>query len=118
MNRDEDDVRRLNDAAFAGIERALAAGARRPLLVSPARVTLPGFEDGLLAATLGALHAVYVPLEVREARQKFGSGGAKEVAKIDALGIYVEKDADMWKSGVVELAGAIESGRIVARYAT
>jgi len=115
LNRDEDDVRRLNDAAFAGIERALAAGARRPLLVSPARVTLPGFEDALLAATLGALHAVYVPLEVREARQKFGSGGAKEVAKIDALGIYVEKDADMWKSGVVELAGAIESGRIVAR---
>jgi len=115
LNRDVDDVRRLNEAAFAGIKRALASGARRPLLASPPRVALPGFEDALLAATLGALHATYVPLEVREARQNFGSKGAKEIAKVDVLGIYVEKDADMWKNGVVELARAIESGRIVAR---
>lgn len=115
LNRDIDDVRRLSDAAFAGIERAMAAGARRPLLVSPVRVSLPGFEDALLAATLGALHATYVPLEIREARREFGSKGAKGSAKVDAVGVYVEKDAGMWRDGVVELARAIESGRIVAR---
>ena len=115
LNRDVDDVRRLSDAACAGVQRALAAGARRPLLVSPARVSLPGFEDALLAATLGALHATYVPLEVREARSKFGSTGPKETAKVDSMGIFVEKEAGMWRDGVVELARAIEAGRIVAR---
>ena len=83
--------------------------------MSPTRVSLPGFEDALLAALMGALHATYVPLEVREARQKFGSQGAKEIAKVDALGVFVEKDAEMWRNGVLELARAIESGRIVAR---
>jgi len=115
LNRDVDDVRRLSDAAFAGVSRALKSGARRPLLVSPTRVSLPGFEDALLAALMGALHATYVPLEVREARQKFGSQGAKEIAKVDTLGVFVEKDAEMWRNGVLELARAIESGRIVAR---
>jgi len=115
LNRDEDDVRRLSDAASAGIKRALDSGARKPLLVAPTRVALPGFEDALLAATLGALHAMYMPLEVREAKGKFGSKGAKEAAKANLLGIFVEKDPEMWRNGVVELARAIENGRIVAR---
>jgi len=115
LNRDVDDARRLSDAAHAGIVRALASGARRPLLVSPARVALPGFEDALLAATLGALHATYVPLEVREAKQKFGSKGAKDSTKVDAMGVFVARDVEMWRNGVVELARAIESGRVVAR---
>lgn len=115
LNRDEDDVRRLSDAALAGVKRALDSGARKPLLVAPTRLLLPGFEDALLSSTLGALHATYMPLEVREAKAKFGSEGTKEMTKADLLGIFVEKDAEMWRNGVVELARAIESGRIVAR---
>ena len=64
---------------------------------------------------MGALHAMYMPLEVREAKGKFGSKGAKEAAKANLLGIFVEKDPEMWRNGVVELARAIENGRIVAR---
>ena len=116
LNRDEDDVRRLSDAALAGVKRALDSGARKPLLVAPTRLLLPGFEDALLSSTLGALHATYMPLEVREAKAKFGSEGTKETTKADLLGIFVEKDAEMWRNGVVELARAIESGRIVARW--
>jgi len=115
LNRDEDDVRRLSDAAFAGIKRALDAGSRKPLLVAPTRVSLPGFEDALLASTLGALHATYVPLEVREAIVKFGSMRTKETTKADLIGVFVEREPEMWRNGVVELASAIESGRIVAR---
>jgi len=115
LNRDVDDVRRLTDAAESGIRRALASGARKPLLVAPARISLQGFEDALLAATLGALHAIYMPLEVCEAKANFGSKGAKETTKVDLMGIFVERDAEMWRNGVVELARAIECGRNVAR---
>ncbi|XP_070540426.1 putative aminopeptidase W07G4.4 [Ptychodera flava] len=101
LDRDYDDVRRFSDAANAGMERALKAGCKSPMLVCPQNAS---FKHSQLVAVLGALHAVYVPLEAREA-------DAEKQKKIDKLGI--------WQRGknerVMKLAKALEGGRSVAR---
>ncbi|XP_077504487.1 uncharacterized protein LOC144114551 [Amblyomma americanum] len=64
FNRDFDDVRVFADAAYKGLKRALAAGSAKPLVVLPAQ---HGQFDGCdLATVLGAFHALYVPLEIRQ----------------------------------------------------
>ena len=101
LNRDYDDVRRFSDAATAGVKRALATGARCPLVQVSG--SLPGVqqEDVQLSGLLGALAAVYVPLEIRDL------GGAG-VSKVDGLG---------WAGDakIMEEAVALEKGRIVCR---
>uniref|UniRef100_A0A3Q3M5S6 Zgc:152830 n=1 Tax=Mastacembelus armatus TaxID=205130 RepID=A0A3Q3M5S6_9TELE len=67
VNRDYDDVRRFSDAAVNGIKRALKAGMQRPLLVCPPH---KDYKNSSLVAALGALHALYMPLEVREGNAK------------------------------------------------
>merc|ERR1712013_231538 len=82
-------------------KKAVAAGAKHPLLA--VKGCLPGKtdEDAQLSALLGALAAVYVPLEMRE--------GVKERAvKIAGLGWAGDRK-------VMEEARAIEAGRVVAR---
>jgi len=64
LNRCEDDVRRFFDAAEAGIKRALKSGARKPLLLV---VPDERFSQSLLVSILGAMHALYTTLELREA---------------------------------------------------
>ncbi|EGD82001.1 hypothetical protein PTSG_02688 [Salpingoeca rosetta] len=69
VTRDYDDVRRYSDAAQKGVKRALAAGARKPLLV--VHYTAKGalqdlFANHIAVAVTGALAQCYVPLEVRE----------------------------------------------------
>ena len=101
LDRDYDDHRRFAEAASSGIKKAVAAGAKHPLLA--VKGCLPGKteEDAQLSALLGALAAVYVPLEMRE--------GVKERAvKIAGLGWAGERK-------VMEEARAIEAGRVVAR---
>ncbi|XP_051950434.1 putative aminopeptidase W07G4.4 [Xyrauchen texanus] len=102
VNRDYDDVRRFSDAGANGIKRALKAGMQRPLLVCPQHNS---YARNTLAAVLGALQVLYVPLEVRELKSP--------LPKVDVLGIWVEdksKGAD-----ITELATALESGRFVYR---
>ncbi|KAK8751180.1 hypothetical protein OTU49_013288, partial [Cherax quadricarinatus] len=60
LNRDYDDVRRFADAAASGIKRGLKAGMKSPLLV---RAQDQSFPHADLVTLLGALHALYVPLE-------------------------------------------------------
>jgi len=101
LDRDYDDHRRFAEAASSGIKKAVAAGAKHPLLA--VKGCLPGKteEDAQLSALLGALAAVYVPLEMRE--------GVKERAvKIAGLGWAGDRK-------VMEEARAIEAGRVVAR---
>ncbi|XP_067938320.1 putative aminopeptidase W07G4.4 isoform X2 [Watersipora subatra] len=101
LNRDEDDVRRIYDAAEAGIKRALSAGSKKPLLVSP---MAHSFADADLCAILGALHALYVPLEIREATPI-------PKKKADVLGWWSINDA----SSLLRRASGLEAGRNAAR---
>ncbi|KAG5840513.1 hypothetical protein ANANG_G00189600 [Anguilla anguilla] len=104
VNRDYDDVRRFSDAAGNGIRRALKAGMQRPLLVCPPHRS---YENGPLVAALGALHALYMPLEVREAALK------QSPHKVAVLGLWAKKDEEGEK--LVHLANALEAGRLVCR---
>lgn len=100
LNRDYDDVRRFANAAEKGIKRALDAGCKKPLLVAPQDDSFP---QTFAVTLLGALHALYVPLEIREALPD-------RAQKAATLGIWSEsprKDA--------ELVEAMEKGRLVAR---
>lgn len=99
LNRDFDDVRRFANAAGKGIKRAVAAGCKKPLLVRPIDDSFP--QAGLVA-TLGALQALYVPLEVRE-------GCPDRVSKVDKLGIWCNDEARLQKG--IKTASALEMGR-------
>ncbi|NP_001279257.1 uncharacterized protein LOC767682 homolog [Callorhinchus milii] len=103
LNRDYDDVRRYGDAAVSGIKRALKAGMVKPLLVC---CPDPAFKEAALVTLLGALHATYTPLEVREAFPE-------KSTKVDQLGVWASSEAEGKK--LVQLAMALESGRAVCR---
>nr|XP_020449380.1 putative aminopeptidase W07G4.4 [Monopterus albus] len=104
VNRDYDDVRRFSDAAVNGIKRALKAGMQRPLLVCPPHKE---YKNSTLVAALGALHALYMPLEIREAKMK------PTGYKVCVLGLWAAQEAQGKK--LMELADALESGRVACR---
>ncbi|KAK7109356.1 hypothetical protein V1264_013409 [Littorina saxatilis] len=105
LNRDYDDVRRFYDAAEKGIKRALDAGCKKPLLV---RAPDDSFPKADYVTILGALHALYVPLEIREAC-------ADRRHKAEVLGVYSASSAEGLLKKACELADALEKGRIVTR---
>lgn len=100
VNRDYDDVRRYYDAAVNGIKRALKGGSRCPLLVTISKDTFP---NAWSVSLLGALHALYVPIELREAFPD------KE-QKVDHLGVVL-----FGEGCNVNYIKAIESGRYVCQ---
>ncbi|VDI33125.1 leucyl aminopeptidase, partial [Mytilus galloprovincialis] len=104
LNRDYDDVRRFADAAVKGMQRALKAGCKKPLFVRPVDDNFVGFAGKV--ATLGALHALYVPLEIRE-------DVPEKKSKADLMGIWCNDEVKVTKS--IPVTTAIESGRVVAR---
>ncbi|CAD6186728.1 unnamed protein product [Caenorhabditis auriculariae] len=63
VSRDYDDVRRYQAAAKRGVQLALSAGVKSPLLVT---LPNPRFPHAELVAALGALVPAYTPLNVRE----------------------------------------------------
>ncbi|XP_066154589.1 putative aminopeptidase W07G4.4 isoform X1 [Euwallacea fornicatus] len=101
LDLDYDDVRVFKKAAAAGVKRALKAGSKRPLLVIP---EIP-FHDGQLVAILGALEALYTPLQVRE-------HDPSKINKVEYLGLWTP-NASKTKE-LVQLAQVLESGRRVA----
>ncbi|XP_077983786.1 putative aminopeptidase W07G4.4 [Glandiceps talaboti] len=103
LNRDHDDVRRFYDAANVGMERILKAGSKSPVIVCTSN---PAFKNAMLVTVLGALHAVYVPLEVREAKPD-------KSKKIDKLGVWTEHKGK--RERIVKLSRAFENGRSVYR---
>ncbi|XP_060894603.1 putative aminopeptidase W07G4.4 [Labrus mixtus] len=104
VNRDYDDVRCFSDAALNGIKRALKAGMQRPLLVCPPH---KDYKNCTIVAVLGALQALYMPLEVREAKVKPSD------QKVCVLGLWAAQEAEGKR--LVELADALESGRLACR---
>jgi len=120
LKGDGDDVRRWRDAAAAAARRALAAGALRPCLALagvPARGPLAALHARAYeVAALGALSALWQPLEAREQ----GRGRAFE-----ALGLCLEgaaaplsapgAEGDEARARWARWVSAAESGRGVAR---
>ncbi|XP_015594857.1 putative aminopeptidase W07G4.4 isoform X2 [Cephus cinctus] len=104
LNMDYHDVRSFGEAATKGIQRALKAGVRCPLLALLPDVR---FENVELVTLLGALEGLYVPLEVREI-------GPEKCYKACQLGVW-SPICNKKLQGVVKLASALESGRYVAR---
>jgi len=101
LDRDYDDLRRFSEAGAAGMKRALAAGAKAPLLL--VQGALPGGDpkEARTAGLLGALSATYVPLEMRESVKE-------REKKVDYLGWVGE-------ASEAEYASNIEAGRLVCR---
>ncbi|XP_069036931.1 putative aminopeptidase W07G4.4 [Lepisosteus oculatus] len=104
VNRDYDDIRRFSDAAVSGVKRAVKAGVQRPLLVCPPHSS---YAESPLVAVLGALHALYVPLELREAAVM------EKDHKVETLGVWVPEETQGRR--ITHLATALESGRVVCR---
>ncbi|XP_063925456.1 putative aminopeptidase W07G4.4 [Zophobas morio] len=102
IDPDYHDVRVFRDAAVKGMQRALKAGITRPLLVLEED---PAFENSELVTLLGALQAVYVPIQVREF-------DPSKKSLITHLGVY-SSNPDKTKK-IVDLAVTLESGRRVA----
>lgn len=102
LNRDEDDVRRIGDAARLALRRARDAGARRPLLLVEDVAGARGFERAREVAVLEGLAGLWAPLEAREAK------GENEVEPVERLGFV----------GTAEEAGklaALEHARRISR---
>jgi len=104
LDRDYDDVRSFGDAADKGITRALSSGCKKPLLYLVESKTT--FEEGSLVSILGALKALYVPLEMREA-------APDKAVKLDTLGVFVGEDGNL--PNILKLATVIEDGKNVCR---
>jgi leucyl aminopeptidase len=104
LNRDYDDVRRITDAANVGFERLVKTGAKKPLLINCVK---DKFEQSAVVSILGALHAVHIPLEVREAKNL-------GLLKVDHIGFLSEKPQED-ENNLLKIASAIEIGRIVTR---
>lgn len=95
IGRDHDDVRRFADAAAKGIRRARDAGARRIALLVQAPPADPRHNHALRVAALGALGALWEPLEAREA---LGDKAAEPVEHvgIGALGATFDEADARW----------------------
>nr|VZI43649.1 unnamed protein product [Spirometra erinaceieuropaei] len=108
LDRDYDDSRRIYGAAKRGIKKAIALGFRSPLLILGPLTSAPAdavWMEGIfpqLNAIMGALSALYTPLEIREAFPE-------KASKYNKLGVY-KPAAD-----VLRIAWAMEEGRRVTR---
>ena len=115
VDRDADDVRRFADAAAQGVERARAAGAKRPMVVLPkdAIPTDCRFEFAVETTALAAIGAVWQPLEGREAAVARTDRTCPE--SIEAVGFHCTGSDSKRLEQVVAEANAIEAGRYLAR---
>ena len=91
-------IHSYENAAHAGIKKALKSGSKAPLLY----VKETRFPNAQLVAILGALKALYVPLEMRE-------DVPDKKAKVKHLGVFGVRQNQL------DLAHALEAGRIVSR---
>ncbi|XP_026748014.1 putative aminopeptidase W07G4.4 [Trichoplusia ni] len=97
------DARVVKDAAIKGMQRALDAGAKKPLLVVQNVVRFP---VGQLVCILGALESLYVPLQIRE------RDATKNFLRI---GLHSEEQLSEKFERTVRNAIAIEKSRIFTR---
>lgn len=106
LDKDGDDVRRVAEAARAGVERARTAGAKAPLLLLGKLPDDPTLVHAIPVGALGALSGLWEPLEAREAL-------GVDVEPVARLGLgsldgAVSDDVARWVQ-------AVEGGRRLAR---
>ena len=89
--------RNFGDAAKAGVKKALGTGSKAPLLF----FNTTKFPEADFVTIIGALEALYVPLEMREDVPE----KASKISKLGIFGNYPKLD----------IAKAVEIGRIVSR---
>jgi leucyl aminopeptidase len=105
IGRDQDDVRRFFDAANKGLDRAVTAGAAKPVLVVPDSYT-GMYSEVVMVTWLGAFYSLYTPIEIRE-------GVPKKYPKVQSLGFWVvERESG---EAILSKAVGIELGNIAAR---
>ncbi|CAK1583204.1 unnamed protein product [Parnassius mnemosyne] len=109
-----DDVRSVYEAVRAGMRRAVAAGARRPVLalqaLRPRDLGLEVDDDwsrSELVALLAALEALYIPLEVRESYPE-------RLPRLTALGVWAPALPAALQP-LLRTAVALERARALAR---
>ena len=85
----------------------MSSGCKKPLLyVVESKNGNAAFEASNLVSILGALKAVYVPLEMRE-------GVPEKSVKLATIGVFVGEDGNL--PNVLKLASIIEDGKNVCR---
>ena len=100
---DYSDVRDYHKAAKKAIERALKGGFTAPLIVLPSS---PKFENGELLSLLGALDALYVPIQYRE-------DVPIKAKRIEVLRVAMQDSEKV--DTLIKTATMIESGLFVSR---
>lgn len=125
LDRDYDDVRRIGEAARDGVSQAIKAGSVNPLLALAPLKSTEKLKAGWMnpkslsmTALLGGLHALYVPLEVREfAGQPHATVVAKSIksSKAESLSWFSGSHLAVDHEKLVRLAWSLEEGRRVAR---
>lgn len=97
------DAKVIRDAAKKGMQRALDAGVKKPLLIVQ---NVCDFPDAQLVCILGALEALYLPIQMRE---------RENVNNFTRIGLHAE---EKWNDGfekIVRNAIALERARILTR---
>ena len=84
----------------------MSSGCKKPLLYLAKSKTGPKFEKSNLVSILGALKALYVPLEMRE-------GVPEKAVKLSDVGVFIGEDKDL--ASTLKLASVIEDGKSVCR---
>ncbi|KAA3672221.1 leucyl aminopeptidase [Paragonimus westermani] len=108
LNTDTADIRNVYDTTFEGFKHVVSMGFKSPMLcVGPLRSASHGFHwmqprTLLLNAILGAYHACYTPLEVREMLPE-------KYPKVTQIGVMGADEL------LLKIASAIEEGRWIAR---
>ncbi|KAJ6637518.1 putative aminopeptidase W07G4.4 [Pseudolycoriella hygida] len=104
---DFDDVRVYARASEKAISRAIKAGGKAVILVLPEAINTSGrFQYSALQTILGALHELYVPIQLRE-------DVPDQKQRIEKLGVY-HSNAGFLKK-VVDDSLQFERGRFAAR---
>lgn len=100
---DYSDVRDYHKAGKKAIERALKGGFTAPLLVLPSN---PKFKNGELFVLLGALDALYVPIQYRE-------DVPSKAQRLSVLRVAMEEHKMV--ESLIKTAVMIESGLYISR---
>ncbi len=107
LDRDQDDVRRIADAARSGLRHARDAGARRPALRFINTPQNGEHVHSVPVGLLGALGGLWEPLEARE---HLGEDSCEPITEIG-----VSFPAGLDNARILRWVSAVEAGRRLAR---
>ncbi|KAF9898597.1 hypothetical protein BX616_003833 [Lobosporangium transversale] len=114
LNGDSDDVRKFQETTKAAMKRAQAAGAVAPLIYFPYKIDGDDAEGDYVkyieVSLLGALSAVFDPIDVREHYEKIG----KSQYTIQKIGVLSSTSSELTDERI-QFVSAIELGRRVAK---